>query len=131
MLYYFDWIDMKRLALFGIFFLDQASALDGLGHAGEFVIRTLRKAQQLDGLILQFDDERTTAHIVAGLDALHFVQAEAHGLGRICAIGVKDEYPLVGERKPRVAVLSVGANVGGEEDDEQLAGLQFAADVGQ
>ena len=112
--YYLDRIDMQRLVPFGIFFLDQACALNGLGYAGEFVVLTLRKSQQLDGLILQLDDEGTAAHVVAGLDALHFVQAEAHGLGRICAIGVEDEYPLVGERKPRVAVLPVGANVGGE-----------------
>ena len=47
-----DWIDMQRPVLVCVFLLDQAGTLNGLGHSGEFVIRTLRKAQQLDGFIL-------------------------------------------------------------------------------
>ena len=43
---------------------------------------------------------------------------------------MEDKQALVGEREPRVAVLAVGAYVGGKENEEEFTGGEFGADMG-
>ena len=121
--------DRLGLLLVGGFHRLRHGRLHGLGHGRELEVIALGEAHELVGAVGHLQHERAAAHVAARLDAAHLLQGPAPHLGR-AAVGAHHEKALVGQGEPVLPVAAVQIEVGRQQGEQQLARVEFTAEVG-